>query len=148
MKKQAVKAFVLVGFLFSLSAIYVYAKGNTLIGKVEIPFNFSVGDKTLPAGTYSVSRITQDKVVLQLRSEDGREVIRILTHSVQAKESPAIGKLSFHRYGETYFLFQIWEPDDNQGRQLPRSRTERSVQRDLAKTGEESSTVDLGAIAQ
>src|SRR5262249_32865164 len=146
LKKQTVKAFVLVGLLFSLSAIYVYAKGNTLIRKVEIPFNFSVGDKILPAGTYDVSRVTQDKVVLQLRSEDGREVIRILTHSVQAKETPATGKLSFRRYGPTYFLFQIWEPDDNQGRQLSKSRTEQSVERDFAKRGEGASTVDIVAV--
>ena len=143
MKKQAIKAFVLLGFLLSLSAIHVYAKGNMLISKVEIPFDFSIGDKTLPAGTYSITRVTQDKIVIQLSSEDGREVIRISTFGVQAKETPGIGKLIFHRYGETYFLFQIWESDDIQGRQVSKSRTERSVERDLAKKSEKPSIVDL-----
>ncbi len=143
MKKRAINAFVLLSLLLSLSAIYVYAKGNTLIRKVEIPFDFSVRNKTFPAGVYSVSRVTQDKRVLLLSSEDGREAIRISTYPVQAKETPDIGKLNFRRYGETYFLFQIWESDDIEGRQLSKSRTERTIERDLAKRGEEPAIVDL-----
>jgi hypothetical protein len=148
LKKQAIKTFVLLGILLSLSASHVYAQGATLIRKVEIPFAFSVGNKTFPAGAYRVTRVTPDKSVLQLNSEDGQEVVRILTHSVQAKVTPQTGKLNFRRYGETYFLFQIWEPDDNQGRELSTSRTERSVQRDfLAKRGEAPAIVDLAVIA-
>jgi hypothetical protein len=142
LKKQAIKAFVLLGLL-SLSAIYIYAKGNTLIRKVEIPFDFSVRDKTFPAGVYSVSRVNQDKTLLLLRSEDGREAINIVTNPVRAKEISGSGKLIFHRYGETYFLSQIWESDDIQGRQLSKSRTERSIEREMAKRGEEPSIVDL-----
>jgi len=146
LKKQAIKTFVLSGILLSLSAIYVYARGATLIRKVEIPFDFSIGDKTFPAGAYGVTRVNQDKIMLRLSRDDSREAINILTSPVQAKESPRTGKLVFRRYGNTYFLFQIWEPDDNQGRQLPKSRTERSVERDLTKRGEKPSTVDLAVV--
>jgi len=144
LKKQAIKAFGLLGLFFSLSAIFVYAQNITLVRKVEIPFDFSVGDKTFPAGTYSITRVFPDKSALLLSSEDQREAINILTHSVQAQESPKTGKLIFHRYGETYFLFQIWESDALQGRQLSKSRTEQSIEHDLAKRGEESSIVGLG----
>src|SRR5262249_29501233 len=118
-------------------------QGSTLIRKVEIPFDFSVRNKTFPAGAYSITRVTQDKSVLQLSSEDGREVVRLSTYPVQAKETPDTAKLNFRRYGETYFLFQIWESDDTQGRQLSKSSSERSIERDLAKRGEEPSIVDL-----
>jgi hypothetical protein len=146
LKKQAIKAFVLLSFLLSLSAIYVYARGATLIRKVEIPFDFSVKDKTFPAGVYNVTRVTQDKSVLQLSSEDGRHAVRISTFPVQAKTPLRTGKLNFRRYGETYFLFQIWESGDTQGRQLSKSRVERSIERDLAKRGKGPSIVDLAVI--
>ena len=143
MKKQAIKAFVLLSLLLPLSAIYAHAQGKTLIREVKIPFDFSVGDKTFPAGVYSVTRVNQEKLVLRLSSEDGREAIHIITNPVEAKEYPKTGRLIFRRYGETYFLSQIWESDEIQGRQLLKSRTERSVERDLAKQGERPAIVDI-----
>ena len=143
MKKQAIKAFVLLSLLLPLSAIYVYGQGRTLIREAKIPFDFSVGDKTFPAGVYSVTRVNQEKIMLRLSSEDGGEAINIVTIPVQAKEYPKTGKLIFRRYEETYFLSQVWESDEIQGRQLVKSRTERSVERDLTKRGEEPAIVDI-----
>jgi hypothetical protein len=136
LKKQAIKAFVLLSLLLPLSAIYVYGQGKTLIREAKIPFDFSVGDKTFPAGVYTVTRVNAEKIMLRLSSEDGQEAIHIITNPVEAKESSKTAKLIFRRYGETYFLSQIWESDEIQGRQLLKSRTERSVERDLAKRGE------------
>src|SRR5262245_17193120 len=143
LKKQAIKAFVLLSLLLPLSAIYVNAQGQTLIRKVKIPFDFSVGAKNFPAGVYSVTRVNQEKIIVRLSSEDGGGAINIVTNPVQAKETPKTGKLIFRRYGETYFLSQIWESDEIQGRQLLKSRTERSVERDLTRRGEGPSIVDI-----
>ena len=95
MKKQGIKAFVVLGLLISVTAIYVNALGKTLIRKVEIPFEFSVGDKTFPAGDYNVTSVNQEKTMLRLSSGDGREVIHILTNPVQGKETPTTSKLIF-----------------------------------------------------
>ena len=81
--------------------------------------------------------------MLRLSSEDGQEAIHIITNPVEANESSKTAKLIFRRYGETYFLSQIWESDEIQGRQLLKSRTERSVERDLAKRGEGPAIVDI-----
>ena len=143
MKKQAIRSFVLLSLLLPLSAIYAYGQGNTLIREAKIPFDFSVGDKTFPAGVYSVTRVNQEKIMLRLSSEDGGEAINIVTIPVQAKEYPKTGKLIFRRYEETYFLSQVWESDEIQGRQLVKSRTERSVERDLTKRGEGPAIVDI-----
>jgi len=143
LKKKAIKAFGLLSLLLSISTFYVYAQGQTLIRKVKIPFGFSVGDKTFPAGVYSVTRVNQDNIMLRLSSDDGGESINIITSPVQAKEYPNTGKLIFHRYGETYFLSQVWESDEIQGRQLVKSRAERSVERDLTKRGEGPAIVDI-----
>jgi hypothetical protein len=145
LKKQAIKAFVLLSLLLAVSAIYVNAQTKTLIRNVEIPFDFSVGNKTFPAGVYNVTSVNQEKIMLRLRSGDGRETIHIITSPVQAKQTPETSKLIFRRYGETYFLAQIWESYNEHGRQLAKSRTEQSVERDLAKRGERPAIVDLVA---
>jgi hypothetical protein len=143
LKKQAIKAFVLLSLLLPLSAIYVNAQGPHLIRKVRIPFDFSVRDKTFPAGVYSVTRVNQEKIMLRLSSEDSGEAVNIVTIPVEAKESPRTAKLIFRRYGETNFLSQIWESDEIQGHQLLKSRTERSVERDLTKRGEGPAIIDI-----
>jgi hypothetical protein len=68
-----------------------------------------------------------------------------MTSNVQAMETPTTSKLIFRRYGETYFLSQIWEAYSEHGRQLAKSRTERSVERDLAMRGGRPAIVDLVA---
>ena len=145
MKKLALNVFPLLSLIFSLSAISVYAQSKTLISKVEVPFDFSIRDKTLPAGIYRVERIFQD--VILIRSEDGQEACVSLTMPVRAKETPETARLLFHRYDETYFLFQIWEPGSDDGRQVLKSRTERSVERDMAKKGEGASSKFLVVLA-
>lgn len=139
MKKLAFNVFTLLSLICSLTATSVYAQSKTLISKVEIPFDFSIRDKTLPAGVYRVERIFQD--ALLIRSEDRQEVCVSLTMPVRAKEIPETGRLLFRRYGETYFLFQIWEPGSNDGREFVKSGAERSVERDLAKKGEGASSI-------
>jgi len=146
MKRLAVNAFTLLSIIFSLSAISVYAQSRTLISKVKIPFDFSIRDKTLPAGVYRVERIFQD--ALLIRSEDGQEACVSLTMPVQAKGGPETGRLLFHRYEDTYFLFQIWEPGSDDGRQILKSGAERSIERDMAKKGEGVSSIALVVLSQ
>ena len=145
MKKLAYTVFTLFSLIFSLSAISGYAQSKTLISRVEIPFDFSVRDKTLPAGIYHVERIFQN--VILIRSEDGQEACVSLTMPVRAKDIPETARLLFHRYDETYFLFQIWEPGSDDGRQVLKSRTERSVERDMAKKGDGVSSKFLVVLA-
>src|SRR5215510_10002586 len=145
MKKLALNISILLSLIISLSAISVYAQSRTLISKVEIPFDFSIRDKTLPAGIYSVERIFQD--TLLIRSEDGQEACVSLTMPVRAKETPETARLLFHRYEKTYFLFQIWESDSDDGRQLLKSRAERSIERDMAKKAGGASSVALVVLA-
>lgn len=145
MKKLAINVATLLSLIFSLSAISVYGQSRTLISKVEIPFDFSIRDKTLPAGVYRVERIFQDAVLI--RSEDGQEACVSLTMPVRGKDSPETGRLLFHRYDEVYFLFQVWEPGSDYGRQVFKSRAERSVERDMAKKGDGASSKTIVVLA-
>lgn len=125
MKKQVLKIFSMVSLAVTLAAAAVYANPAGPL-KANIPFDFSVGNKTLPAGVYTVASITVTDT-LRIRREDGRAAVMIQTHGVQARRGQDQTKLVFRRYGNQYFLAQIWTAGDSEGRELRKSRTEREL---------------------
>lgn len=113
-----------VAFFAAVLAIAAAALGQATRGDVvvDVPFAFTAGGQQLPAGHYVVA--------------PGTDVIRIFnahntglyvpTHA--AVRSGADGsKLVFHRYGEKYFLSEIWITGNNFGRELFRSRAEKDA---------------------
>ena len=139
MKKIAINAFVILSLALTVTAVSVSAQSNRLIKKVEIPFEFSVNNKVLPAGVYNVERSREN--VLLIRSENNKEASASLTMSVQSSDAPESGELVFHRYGDTYFLFQVWERGSSDGHQLLESRTERSIERETEVSAAPSNVV-------
>ena len=83
----------------------IYAQGNFTLVQGEIPFRFMVGDKTLSAGTYTLIKVSPDLTKIEDRSS--HKVFAFLTHAVE-KGEPVKPTLVFRRYGEQYFLAQIW----------------------------------------
>jgi hypothetical protein len=71
----------------------------------QIPFAFTVGKTTLPAGKYAISVLnpSSDRTALQIRSVDGPASAIVLTNSVNS--SPADNaKLVFERYDDRYIF--------------------------------------------
>lgn len=134
MKNKFAKRLISYGFLIVMVTTMVYqpAKAQTLVYglRVNIPFAFTVGNKTMPAGRYSVSRVSADSEgqLIQISSLDGKANTFRTTTPVTTTKPKAKGTLVFHRYGDQYFLFQVWSPGGSIGRSLPRSRSERDLQ--------------------
>jgi len=139
MKKQAFGTLTTLTLLLTVTAISVSAQSER--SKItNIPFDFIVGEKTLPAGEYTVepNRSDFDKVWL-VQSRDGRTSALFTTMPVRASETQEKAKVVFHKYGDQYFLSQIWTPGDATGRELLMLRLER----ELAKNAVESQTIVL-----
>ena len=130
MKKQALRIFTMVSLLTVLVVASVYANPYSRI-RVTIPFAFAVGDKTLPAGQYTVERNRIAPELLIVRSADGRATATGFTKQVQRPTTQTQAKLVFHRYGNQYFLAQVWRMDG--GEAFPKSRAERAAARGAAK---------------
>ena len=85
------------------------AQGHSLAYQIRanIPFDFIVADKKLPAGEYSISRAKQEigDAFLRISSIDGRANAILSTILVQTLDAKDDGTLVFHRYGDHYFLF-------------------------------------------
>jgi hypothetical protein len=68
-----------------------------------------------------------------IQSKDGRTSALFITMLVRANETQDKTKLIFHKYGDQYFLTQIWTPGNITGRQLLMTRLERELAKNLAE---------------
>jgi hypothetical protein len=108
-----------------LEAASMYAQGSQKL-TVQVPFGFHVGDSILPSGEYIVSTDVAPGVV-RVRSADARSSVMILSMPTQTLATPTTGKLVFNKYGDEYFLSQIWKAGVNTGNKLRQSRREVEV---------------------
>jgi len=96
----------------------------------RIPFSFVVNGKTLPAGEYSVRQPNSGINESFVRIQGTVQKVGALVMSTPTMESssarPGTARLVFHRYGDQYFLSQIWTADDRGG-QIPQTRKERET---------------------
>lgn len=125
MKTQTLRTFLMLNVLVALAVVSVTAQTYRSKGAI-IPFSFTVGEKILPAGEYTVERFGKNsEVVWLVRSNDGREKALVHTNPVRSKKSEGKGQLVFRRYGDRYVLTQIWTGGET-GRELrtPRFRDE------------------------
>jgi hypothetical protein len=99
----------------------------------KIPFNFTVCREELPAGKYTVSRISSaTSHALSIRSEDGRSMDLACTQSVNSPDVVTEGKLVFNRYDDQYFLSEAWWPGYTAGHELLKSDRERALIKELS----------------
>ena len=109
MKRQAYKLMALLVLVGSVAlAAQAQTSGRTRL-IANVPFQFNVGEKTMPAGEYTVIQVnpSSDQAVLQLRSKDGSRTVMIQTSNVTGKASES-ARLVFNRYGSQYFFSQAW----------------------------------------
>lgn len=99
----------------------------------DIPFAFHVGERSFPAGKYTVrcTNPSSDRKVLQLGSKDGNSTVLIPTNGVIGQTNED-ARLVFNRYGERYYFAQAWLAADNTGMQALKSRSERATANELA----------------
>ena len=125
MKKQV---FVLLG-LGLLVGMSAYAQTVNL--KADVPFNFIVTGATLPAGEYTIKGLENGQT-MSISSSDRKAHTLVLSNRCESINSATKSKLVFHRYGDRYFLANIWVAGATSGRQLPTSGREREVARDYS----------------
>ena len=135
MKREFLKGFTMLVLIvtIALATAVVSANAQSNANKVvaDVPFEFSVGYKALPAGTYSVQSIVSAGDGLLIQSTDGKaSALRLSEATRRIKEKPQ-ARLVFHRYGERYFLAEVWNGVDNTGRQLTKSQEERAIANEL-----------------
>jgi hypothetical protein len=105
----------------ALAAACLYAQSPIT---AQIPFAFHVGDSIFPAGSYTASTNTSGSAVLRLRAADGKATAMVLSNGLNWPGAPTQPRFVFNKYGDEYYLSQVWTTPDGNGRQLVQSRRE------------------------
>lgn len=115
MKNNIYRAIAIFGIFLGLTVVSVHAQAPSKV-EVNIPFEFSAGKTTLPAGVYSIKRMSGNNVAL--RSEDGQSSVILHAPVTENSSDPnAVERIVFDRFGEQYVVSQIWLTADT-GRQV------------------------------
>ena len=146
MVRQMLKGITMLMLLLALSLVTasVSAQGSHS-EYANIPFDFVTGDTEMTAGRYQVSRMTSNGDAICVRgTENSQSAIKLSNNLVRTNPATE-SKLVFHRYGNTYFLAEVWIQGETNGRQIRKSNAEKAVERELAASQKrfESVTVAL-----
>ena len=117
--------------LFTLAALVttggVMAQGRAV--RATVPFDFTVGDKLLPAGNYEITKISSSAVELQNRDKH----VAIFAHTnYDSRQSRNGSKLVFDKYGDQYFLSEVLCEPSAINVSLPQSKAEKQARMHLA----------------
>jgi hypothetical protein len=94
---------------------------------VNIPFDFVAGNSKLPAGEYSVQVSAPTHTLILIARKDSTTSAFMNTNAAVSAEPQSQSKLIFNRYGDRYFLSQVWREGYSQGRQLMKSDREKEM---------------------
>ena len=91
----------------------------------EVPFDFTVMNREMPAGTYVVEQINGGQA-LKVRNSDTKEAVLCIA-AIREHGAGGEPRLVFNRYGDRYFLSQVWFYDQNSGVKLSKTRAEKAL---------------------
>jgi hypothetical protein len=108
MKKQ-----ILAAVVFVVSIVLsgeCFARPRVL--QAQVPFAFEVEGQRFPAGTYEIDSVaTGNGTVQMFKQVGGNSAIRFFTITVEIRNGDNQPEFVFHRYGESYFLWQLRSGD-------------------------------------
>jgi hypothetical protein len=115
MKNQILRSVAIFGLFFMLAMTSVQAQTPSRL-EVKIPFDFAIGKVLFKAGTYSIRNTTDN--TLTVRNIVGKTTTLVAAPlTIGSRDFKAGERLIFNRYGNQYFLSQVWLSSDS-GRQL------------------------------
>ncbi len=90
----------------------------------NVPFEFVLGNRTLPAGQWSVQAMTSGASIISLRNRDKKATQLATTMADESPKPAAHYALVFRKYGDRHFLAAINVAGSNTLYRLPESKAE------------------------
>ena len=124
MKPRLVLTVALLFASIALLPVTLRSQGaKRFLFRMNVPFDFVAGDTHLPAGDYSVFRVSGPDVLL-IESDNNRGSAMVLVDVSPAGLGEHPSKLVFHRYLDQYFLAEVRAASDGLVRTAVKSRQE------------------------
>ena len=143
MKKQMITmmAALMVFGVLGIASVQAQDAGTM---SVHIPFEFSAANQTLPAGDYYVRRSIQGaQVAMEVISKDKSQALRLTIHPVGGTDVQSGSRLVFNKYGDQYFLSQLWIAGRINGEELTKTSRERLRRSEMAGRASKSESVAI-----
>ena len=139
MERKVIKRLTMLSLVSMFTLCAAVASANAQLStpiRAKIPFDFNVGDKKLPAGEYTFSHVSgfSDSKAMSVSSLDAGTHVFQSTFEARILTAKNDTTLVFDKYGDQYFLKQIFLGGEQEGTQVPESRSERTVRRQLAQS--------------
>lgn len=123
---------------------YASAQSGTPLAEVNIPFAFQTPIQTLPAGLYRIDRESGHLILLKGTTHAGF----VDMHPAVKHRAADHGYLLFDRYGDKYYLRQIWTAGSTDGLECPKSRAEKESLQATNKRVPDSTEVAFNLVPQ
>jgi hypothetical protein len=121
-----IRAVQMVAAIALLMMISTSASAQSLHSTATVPFEFRMGDKVLPAGSYTVYEESQQgQGLLTLVDAHSKKLAVSYAFPVDSTSPAVNAQWLFHRYGDNYFLAEIRIKGRSQDQRLPVSRSEK-----------------------
>ncbi len=130
--KNLTRRVLTLSFFVAIAASAVLAQGRARV-TADIPFDFSVGNKSMPAGKYIVQKHSTMSHLLQVQGWDSNKSAYVTTNDTIKNKRSEKTILVFRRYGSDYFLAQMWTAGESAGTELPVSKAERQARKHAEK---------------
>jgi hypothetical protein len=132
MKKMVFTLLILIS-LFGIGTLSTSAQVSDAL-EFNIPFEFTVAEKTFPAGNYIISPLgNYSEGVFALRDQDHKRESVFLAENTEKAMISQKSELIFDKVGDHYFLSEIFEAGNATGERLPEPRLEKRLEKAAAK---------------
>jgi hypothetical protein len=111
-------------FVFAVLLMATAAQAQQTNVMAKVPFDFVVGDRAYTAGEYNLKSVLDSGAPIRVNNLEESTSGIVFSNTCIASEPAASTKLVFHRLGDHYFLYQIWQEGSPSGRQFGVSKVE------------------------
>ena len=112
---KSARTLITIALLFTAVSLFAQTTPSQRLMTVKIPFAFAVEDHSLPEGEYTIFTVTPERSI-RIVSTDGKHSAVVNTLPNYASSPSENSRLVFHRYGDDYYLVQVWTVGQNLAR--------------------------------
>ena len=141
MKRHLFTTMAIAMFVATIAVTSARAQNAPLVS-VSIPFDFEVAGRTMKAGDYQV-RMEGSRSTLKIENRDSLHTTFVTISPLQRADIQNESKLVFNRYGNQYFLAQVWIAGRTSGEEVRQSTTERGIRRELAALRQKPERIEI-----
>src|SRR5258706_3087026 len=122
------------GLIFAASILPARTQAQ-IIGNAaaDVPFQFHVGNTTLPAGKYVIHQLEgSDLTMMEISTADGKHSALFSVESAEAKTTPEKTELIFNKYRDQYFLSELFDEGNVDWNQCCESRDSKQATKEVS----------------